>query len=222
MAPIVSNTELTFPGSVPIWGRQPRETHRAYMAFCAYRDLGPVRSLRKAALAFYGGTELPRKWDKSGVIPTQVERWSSRHRWVARATAWDAYVDQERRAAHIQAVREMEIRHVQTALRVQVKGLEALELLDLSKFKPADVIRFLVEGVKLERLARGVVTGSEESISEPAVSVTVTPWAATDPRQRLMEHLVDLAKQELVREQSLARIIEVDAISVAPNGNEPP
>jgi hypothetical protein len=35
----------------PPWEQQPKESARAYGAFCAYRDLGPCRSLRAAAEA---------------------------------------------------------------------------------------------------------------------------------------------------------------------------
>src|ERR1039458_2150984 len=28
------------------WERQPKETHKSYLAFCEYRNLGPLRSLR--------------------------------------------------------------------------------------------------------------------------------------------------------------------------------
>ncbi len=65
--------------SKELWHKQPDESPEAYAAFRAYRDLGSERSTAKVA----------RKLGKSKQL---MDRWSSRHGWVARAAAFDARV----------------------------------------------------------------------------------------------------------------------------------
>jgi hypothetical protein len=66
-----------------LWDRQSGETNRAYEALCAYLQLGPRRSLAKAAEVFYDG--------KSAGKVRHFERWSSQYEWVKRAEAWDEH-----------------------------------------------------------------------------------------------------------------------------------
>lgn len=65
------------------WERQPKETEAAYVAFCAYRDLGVDRSL--SAAYSDAGKRAPGQWAK----------WSSANIWVARAEAYDDYLEAE-------------------------------------------------------------------------------------------------------------------------------
>jgi hypothetical protein len=129
------------------WEQQPGESSRAFGAFRVYRDLGPHRSLRAAAAAFYGraATSLER----------QVDKWSHAFRWVERATAWDGHLDAEARQAQEKARRDMAERHAQEARGLQAKALERLRALRPEELGPADVLRYFVEAAKLERLALG-------------------------------------------------------------------
>jgi hypothetical protein len=129
------------------WEQQPRESSRAFGAFCIYRDLGPRRSLRAAAAAFYGRT--------TATLERQVDKWSRAFRWVERASAWDRHLDAEARQAQEQARREMVERHVREARALQAKALERLRALCPEELGPADLLRFIVEAAKLERLALG-------------------------------------------------------------------
>ena len=129
------------------WEQQPGESSRAYGAFCAYRDLGPRRSLRAAAEKFYGRTA-------AGVV-RQCTSWSSTFRWVERAQAWDRHLDLEARQAQEEARREMSQRQAQEAKALQAKAVERLRGLRPEEMSPADVVRFFVEAAKLERLALG-------------------------------------------------------------------
>ncbi len=58
----------------------PGETHKAWLAFCIYRDMGIDRSLDKA-------------WRKStGKVGRHARHWatwSSKHHWVSRCRAYD-------------------------------------------------------------------------------------------------------------------------------------
>jgi hypothetical protein len=129
------------------WEQQPGESARAFGAFRAYRDLGPRRSLPGAAAAFYGQT--------SASGERQFDKWSRAFRWVERAAAWDRHLDAEGRAAQEAARREMADRHVREARALQAKALERLRALRPEELGPSDLLRYIVEAVKLERLALG-------------------------------------------------------------------
>jgi hypothetical protein len=80
------------------WYRRPGESVRAYNAFCAYRELGPGRSLAEAtrrcvaaerpAIHVSGVAEKGSfKRSKSG----QIGVWCRKFGWVERCREWDAY-----------------------------------------------------------------------------------------------------------------------------------
>src|SRR5918997_6750746 len=75
---------------------------KAWGAFCVFRDLGPQRTLRKAAAVFYGrpdGEPKPHQYD-------QLKRWSAKFDWQERARSLDARDEMVRRVAieaHLQA-----------------------------------------------------------------------------------------------------------------------
>jgi hypothetical protein len=137
---------MSEPSPAP-WEQQPEETPRAYTAFCVFRDLGPRRTLAAAAAAYYQRT--------ADSLERQVDKWSSAFRWVERAAAWDRHLDAEGRAAQEAARKEMAERHVREARGLQAKALERLRALLPEELSPADVLRYFVEAVKLERLALG-------------------------------------------------------------------
>jgi len=62
--------------------REPKETNKAYGAFCIYRDLGPERSLAKAAETYYGSSK----------NLAQIGLWSRKFDWVERARAFDDWL----------------------------------------------------------------------------------------------------------------------------------
>ena len=133
--------------SLEPWEQQTGESSRAFGAFCVYRDLGPRRSLRAAAAAFYGRT--------AAATERQVDKWSRTFSWVERACAWDRHLDAEARRAQEEARREMVERHVREARALQGKALERLRALCPEELGPADLLRYIVEAAKLERLALG-------------------------------------------------------------------
>ena len=138
----------------PPWEQRPGETARAFGAWAAYRDLGPKRTLAAAARAYYGRT--------SGALERQLDKWSVAFGWVARARAWDAHLDAEARKAQEQARRQMAERHAAEAVALQEMALRRLKAMSPDELAPGDVLQFLVDAAKLERLARG----EPETVSE--------------------------------------------------------
>ena len=130
-----------------LWEQQPGESSRAFGAFCVYRDLGVSRSLRAAAAAYYQRV--------SASLERQIDKWSSKFRWVERAGAWDRHLDSQARRAQEQARREMTERHVKEARALQSKALERLRTLRPEELQPMDLLRYFVEASKVERLALG-------------------------------------------------------------------
>ncbi len=84
------------------WERLPKETKIQYAAFKAFIALDPARrSVFEASIA--GGANLGPYKLKHRQPPTRWSKWSRDNQWHARATSWDAYVDEleleERRKA---------------------------------------------------------------------------------------------------------------------------
>jgi hypothetical protein len=123
------------------WDRLPEESGKAWHAYQIYLYLGPTRSFRKVM------TEL----DANYTYSKQLEKWSRQYSWVDRACAWDRHIDEERKREYIGAIKEMAQRQAQIGRKLQDKAREGLQKLDVSALKPADLVRLLDVGVKIER-----------------------------------------------------------------------
>ena len=139
------------------WDRQPVESSKAYAHFCLYRDMGPDRSLRKLA-----------KDGKCTAKVRQLDRWSSRWRWVERCHKYDDHLLHQDRLRQEKERREMVSRHAKIAVLGQnlvVKGIEKL-VADVEQGKrdlsASDASRLLDVAVKIERLSRGEPTEISE------------------------------------------------------------
>jgi hypothetical protein len=62
----------------------------------------------------------------------------------------------------VEAIREMNERQAKMALAIQQKGVQALTGIDPSSVGFPDAVRAIVEGARLERLARGEVTERQD------------------------------------------------------------
>jgi hypothetical protein len=86
--------DAPFPGGSQsqrdAWERQFGETGNGYLAFCTYRDMGPDRSLARAA-------ELHYQQGASRAKVVQFEKSSVEHDWVRRTDAWDMEQERQRR-----------------------------------------------------------------------------------------------------------------------------
>ncbi|MBN2734741.1 MAG: hypothetical protein JXQ82_07795 [Methanomicrobiaceae archaeon] len=66
------------------WEIQPKESEKAFAAFCVYRDLGPDRSLSKVSEALQKSS----RW---------IKEWSRTHDWIVRVKAYDNHLDEVQR-----------------------------------------------------------------------------------------------------------------------------
>lgn len=137
-----------------LWERQRGESVRAFHAFTLYRDLPPrERSLRRVAGLLYGDTRATNGRRKS--VPGRIQAWATRWSWAERAAAWDAELERHARNAAIEAIEEMRRRHAQEAVALQERALKRLREMRPEELSPRDVLLFIVEAAKLERMSRG-------------------------------------------------------------------
>lgn len=105
------------------WEQLPGESARAFRAFCAYRDLGPERSLDAVAAALVPPSRRPRK------PPGRINKWSSDHRWAERARTFDAFADSERVRASLKAQADAAGLTVARTLRERYDHIERMKAL---------------------------------------------------------------------------------------------
>ena len=157
--------------------------HRA--AFNVYWSLGPARSIE----ALHG--ELQRNARKYGFARPPhlrtVFAWSSRFDWQGRLAALEAAAREVDREAHIGAIREMNDRQAREGLALQQKALHRLNALEPEELTPVALIRALLAGAKLERLARGETT--ERTEVEGALSHGIDLSGFSDEELRRLARL---------------------------------
>jgi len=188
------------------WDRLPGESSKAYHHFCLYRDMGQGRSLRK--MAGVPGCSSVRR---------QLNRWSSKWRWVERCQKYDDYLEHERRLQQEKERRAMHERHAKVALlgmNVAVKGLESL----LAKVQsgegtvaPGDLTRLLDTSVKVERLARGESTDIQESVGPGG-----------GPVQLSIQNVADKAREAIERSLGIADRSPSEGKEADPDADLPP
>lgn len=131
-----------------------KETTKHRDAFNLYYEMGAGRTLENLAAQLSS-------MDRQVTIRTLYE-WSRQLHWQNRL----ADIEREARVAEdqarIQAIREMQERHAKEALLLQQTGMEWLTSIPEGRLTPDAAIRALVEGARLERLARGEATERTE------------------------------------------------------------
>lgn len=129
----------------------------AFANFVAYRDLGPRRSLAKAA-------------KDTGKGKATLEQQSTKNKWVERTEAYDDMMDlrfrQEREGELLRAERqEAQLGRTMTTLAARrilgapaQGGQAAVEAINPGDLDPMDAAKLAEAGIKIRRLAQGQPT----------------------------------------------------------------
>ena len=138
------------------WERLPGESGAAYGAFCAYRDLGLARNIRKAVEA---AEEDRARQDKRYRV---WRNWSTAYRWRERAADYDKYTEKLKQTElrkTIEAQGELHRAVTGKMLAVVQKKLETMNPEDLAQ---GNVTEWVQTAIRAEREAAGlVVTGGK-------------------------------------------------------------
>lgn len=159
------------------WEQREGESAKAFEAFETYRKMGASRSLRAVG-------------QKLGKSTALMERWSRTYGWVERAAAYELDVQRKAHATAVKKARKMAERHIDLAVKMQEKALEALEQMSASELEAKYLAAFIREATRLERENRMEIvkeTEPEQDKGEGASSLADVISEAWERRRRQNE-----------------------------------
>ena len=139
------------------WERLAGESSGAFAAFCAYRDYGPGRNIRKAVESFE--KDEAKREKRYGVW----RNWCSQYRWKERAADYDRYTEQLKQSEFrktIEAQGELHRQVTGKMLEVVKKKLDGMNPEELTQ---GNVTEWAAMAIRAEREAAGLVTSNGKS-----------------------------------------------------------
>ena len=134
------------------WEQLEGESSKAFAAFCAFRDLGADRSIRKALET---GEKDEGKRERRYFV---WRNWSTQYRWRERASGYDRYIEklkQEELRKTIEAQGEKHREVTGKMLDVVSKKLDTMNPEDLTQ---GNVSEWVQTAIKADREAAGLIT----------------------------------------------------------------
>ena len=137
------------------WERLPGESGAAFSAFCAYRDYGLERTIRKAVDSVERDEPVRGKHYRTWL------NWSAQFRWRERAADYDRYTErlkQEEVRKTIEAQGEKQRKVTGQILDAVSKKLDSFDPTELTQ---DNVIVWAEKAIKAEREAAGLMVGKD-------------------------------------------------------------
>ena len=137
------------------WERLPGESGAAYTAFCAFRDYGPERNIRKAVEASVKDETKREKRYR------MWRNWSTVFRWRERSADYDRYTEKLKLAEVRKTIEEQGKVHREITgkmLQVVGKKLDAMNPEDLTQ---GNVTEWVTAAIRAEREAAGLIAGRD-------------------------------------------------------------
>jgi hypothetical protein len=177
------------------WERLPGENAGAFAAFCAFRDYGPERNIRKAAEAAVRaqagaetGEAAARKAadgsyrhpcdDLSRAIGKRYRvwrQWAVQYKWRERAADYDTYLDGLRREEQRKTIEAQgEVHRMITGKMLNVVS-KKLDLMAPEELKQETVTEWVETAIKAEREAAGLVTKDGKESAKSGATIAFQP-----------------------------------------------
>ena len=132
------------------------ESTRQRLAFDQYVRLGAKRSLVSLYETLRGDPSVIGA--QCGPALSTLESWSTTFHWQERLSDIEREASRRDHDELIQQVRTMNDRHARAGMGLQQKAVERLTTVKGEDLQPLDAVKALVEGIRIERLARGAAT----------------------------------------------------------------
>jgi hypothetical protein len=159
------------------WERLPGESALAYAAFCAFRDYGPERNIRKAVEERFGKAELSDT--KVETVVTRKYRvwrnWCSQFRWRERAADYDNYMDCLKQAEKRKTIEAQGEKHRAVTGKMLAVVEKKLDLMDPADLTQGTVTEWVETAVRAEREAAGLVTPNGGKTEPKQGEINFTP-----------------------------------------------
>jgi hypothetical protein len=160
------------------WEKLTGESTAAFAAFCAYRDYGPERNIRKAVEGQCRFAEL----SLNAAIAKKYRLWrgwASAHRWRERAAAYDGYVDKLKQAELRKTIEEQGKADRELFGKMKQLAGKKLDLMDPAELPIGTVPVFVTTAVRLDREAvnqrfSGLVAGADKPEAQTDKSGQIT------------------------------------------------
>ena len=133
------------------WERLSGETSLAFAAFCAYRDLGLERNIRKAVEA---AEKDEGKRDKRYRV---WRNWSTQFRWRERAADYDRYMEKLKQGELRKTIEAQGELHREVTGKMLDVVKKKLDLMNPEELTQGNVSEWVQTAIKAEREAAGLV-----------------------------------------------------------------
>jgi hypothetical protein len=157
------------------WERLAGESGAAYAAFCAYRDYGPERNIRRAV-------EAECKKQHDGYDRNRIERryrmwrlWSMQFRWVKRAEDYDLYLDRLKQAELRKTIEARGEAHREVTGKMLQAVNKKLDMMNPADLSQGMITEWVETAVKTEREIFGLAGGKEKGETGKPGKITFTP-----------------------------------------------
>jgi hypothetical protein len=159
------------------WERLPGESGLAYAAFCAFRDLGPERNIRKAAEGQFRKAE-PHDAKAETAIARKYRvwrNWAAQFRWRERAADYDSYTDKLKQAELRKTIEAQGEKHRAVTGKMLAVVEKKLDLMNPADLTQGTVTEWVETAIRAEREAAGLVAPNGGKTEPKQGEINFTP-----------------------------------------------
>ena len=151
------------------WEQLTGESGAAFSAFCAFRDLGYERNIRKAVeSAEKDGGKREKRY--------RVWRnWCSQFRWRERAADYDRYMEKLKQSELRKTIEAQGEQHRAVTGKMLEVVKKKLDMMDASELTQGNVTEWVQTAIRAEREAAGLVTGKDGKSETKQGELNFTP-----------------------------------------------